>query len=88
MSDTSCFVTFPASTPEDIIKLADSQLEDIIVCSDVGYVNDGQNVLIVDRKTVQDTNVIINCSRSFDYDDVVRVVTELGYKPMLLIYDC
>ena len=84
----SCFVTFPASTPEDVIKLADSQLDDIIVCSDVEYVNDGKSVTIVDRKTVQDPNVIINCSLSFDYSEVVRVVTELGYKPMLLIYDC
>lgn len=84
----SCFVTFPASTPEDVIKLSDSQLDDIIVCSDVEYVNDGKSVTIVDRKTVQDHNVIINCSLSFDYFEVVRVVTELGYTPILLVYDC
>ena len=86
MSD--CFVTFPASTPEDVIKQADSRLGNMIVCSDVEYVNDGESVTIVDRKMVEFPNVVINCSRSFDYDDVVRVVEELGYKPMLLIYDC
>ena len=86
-NDNSCFVTFPANTPEETIKQFDERLDNVIVCTDVEYVNNGKNIIEVDRKTVSFPYVVINCSFCFNYYGVVNVVEEFGYKPYLKIYD-